>query len=145
MTASAPDDNEALVLRFIAAMSANDAEGAAMCLGPDAFTLAKGFSRFTGKRQYETIVGTINAFREIVPSGLRLEVGSVTAADERVVVEAEGNALTSAGKPYCNQYCFVFTVRDGLIRQVNEYFCTRLAEEVLWPLVEAAGAGAGAD
>jgi hypothetical protein len=30
----------------------------------------------------------------------------------------------------------VFTLQDGRIRQVNEYFCTIHADEVLWPLVE---------
>lgn len=135
------EGNKAVVLRFIAAMGTNDAAGAAACLGPDAFTLAKGFSKFAGVRRYDTIVGTIAAFRQIVPSGLRLSVQSVTADGERVVVEAVGDALTSTGQPYCNEYCFVFTVRDGLIRQVNEYFCTKLAEDVLWPLVEAMGEG----
>jgi ketosteroid isomerase-like protein len=31
----------------------------------------------------------------------------------------------------------VFMLRDGRIRQVNEYFCTLLADKVLWPLVSA--------
>jgi ketosteroid isomerase-like protein len=66
---------------------------------------------------------------------LRPSVGTVTAEGDRVVVEWEGDAKTSAGTPYCNQYCMVFTLRDGKIKQVNEYFCTILADNVLWPLV----------
>ena len=133
--------NKAVVLRFVEAMGTNDADAAAACLGPDAFTLAMGTSKFAGVRRYETIVGTLRAFRQLVPTGLRLSVKSVTGEGERVVVEAVGDAVTSDGKAYCNEYCFVFTVRDGLIRQSNEYFCTKLAEEVLWPLVESAGEG----
>jgi ketosteroid isomerase-like protein len=129
--------NEQIVLKFIGAMGSSDADAAATCLAPDAFTVAKGFSKFAGVRRYETIVGTIKAFRKLVPTGLRPTVHTVTAAGERVVVEFEGNAVTCEGKPYCNQYCMVFTLRDGKIKQVNEYFCTKLADEVLYPVVTA--------
>src|SRR3546814_5090279 len=96
--------------------------------------LAKGFGKFAGIRRYDTIVGTIDAFKKLLPTGLRPQIKSVTAEDARVVVEFEGNAVTCEGKPYCNQYCVVFTMRDGRIGQVNEYFCTILADEVLWPI-----------
>jgi len=131
------EQNKQLVLKFIEAMGASDAESAAPCLAEDAFTSAKGFSKFAGIRRYETIVGTINAFKKLVPTGLRPTVHTVTAEAERVVVEFEGNAVTCEGKPYCNQYCMVFTMRDGKIKQVNEYFCTKLADEVLYPAVAA--------
>jgi ketosteroid isomerase-like protein len=131
------EQNKQLVLKFIEAMGASDAESAAPCLAEDAFTLAKGFSKFAGIRRYETIVGTIKAFKKLVPTGLRPTVHTVTAEAERVVVEFEGNAVTCEGKPYCNQYCMVFTMRDGKIKQVNEYFCTKLADDVLYPAVVA--------
>ena len=73
---------------------------------------------------------------EVLPTGLRTDVKSVTAEGDRVAVEFEGNATTSDGKAYNNQYCMVFTLADGRIKQVNEYFCTLLAEAVLWPLFE---------
>jgi ketosteroid isomerase-like protein len=131
------EQNKQLVLKFIEAMGASDAESAAPCLAEDAFTLAKGFSKFAGVRRYDSIVGTINAFKELVPTGLRPTVHTVTAEAERVVVEFEGDAVTCEGKPYCNQYCMVFTMRDGKIKQVNEYFCTKLADDVLYPAVVA--------
>ena len=31
----------------------------------------------------------------------------------------------------------VFTMRDGKVKHVNEYFCTILADQVLYPLVAA--------
>ena len=128
--------NKQVVLAFIEAMGSSDAAAAAPCLDPDAFTLAKGFGKFAGIRRYDTIVGTIDAFKTLVPTGLRPTIQSVTADGDRVVVEFEGNAVASNGEPYCNQYCMVFTMRDGRIIQVNEYFCTILADKVLWPLVE---------
>ena len=66
--------------------------------------------------------------------GLRQNVKTVTAEGDRVVVEAEGNAETSAGTRYANNYVFVFAMEGGLIKEVREYFCTRYADEVLWPI-----------
>ena len=133
------DQNKQVVLTFIEAMGNSDPETAASCLAPDAFTVAKGFGKFAGIRYRDTMVGTIEAFKKLMPTGLRFTVHTVTTEGDRVVAECEGNALTSEGKPYCNQYCFVFTLADGKIKQVNEYFCNILADEVLWPLVEAMG------
>lgn len=129
--------NKEIVLRFIEAMGAGDAEAAAACLDPDVFTLAKGFGKFAGVRRYDTIVGMIRAFKELLPTGLRPRIDTVTAEGDRVAVEFEGDALTCEGKRYCNQYCMVFTLAAGKIRQVNEYFCTKLADEVLYPAVAA--------
>jgi uncharacterized protein len=131
------EQNKEVVLKFIQAMGSSDPDTAAGCLASDAFTVSKGFSKFAGIHRYETMVGMIEAFKKVVPTGLRPTVHTVTAEGQRVVVEYEGNAITSQGKPYCNQYCMVFTLSDGKIRQINEYFCTKLADEVLYPVVAA--------
>lgn len=133
------EDNKAVVLRFIAAMGAGQAAEAEACLAPDAFTIAKGYTKFAGRRDRDVMIGTIEAFNSMVPTGLRPTVKTVTAEADRVIVEWEGDAVTSAGIAYRNQYCMVFFLTDGLIRQVNEYFCTIHADQVLWPLVEAMG------
>lgn len=130
------EQNKETVLKFIHAMGSSDGATAATCLAPDAFTDAKGYGKFAGIRRYDTIVGTIDAFKELLPTGLSPVIESVTAEGDRVVVEFEGRAKTREGVPYNNQYCMVFTVKEGKIKQVNEYFCTVLADDVLWPLVE---------
>ena len=132
------EQNKQVVIEFINAMGRSDAATAATCLNPEATTLAKGFGKFAGVRHYDVIVGTIAAFKQLVPTGLSPTVQSVTAEGERVVVEFEGHATLANGKPYNNQYCMVFTLRDGRISHVNEYFCTLLADEALYPLVAAA-------
>jgi ketosteroid isomerase-like protein len=128
------EQNKQVVLTFLEAMGKSDAAKAAPCLAPDAFTLAKGFSKFAGVRHYDTILATITAFKELVPTGLSPIIHSVTAEGDRVAVEFEGNATLRNGASYCNQYCMVFTLRDGKISQVHEYFCTKLADEVLYPV-----------
>ena len=131
------EQNKKIVLQFIDAMGRGDRAAAEPCLDHEAFTLAKGFGKFAGVRRYDTILGTIGAFRKLLPSGLHPVIHSVMADGDRVVVEWEGRGETCDGQPYCNEYCMIFTLRDGRIIQVNEYFCTALADKVLWPLVEA--------
>ncbi len=138
------EQNKQVALNFIEAMGTSNPELADACLAPDAFAVAKGFGKFAGTRYRDTMVGMIEEFKKLVPTGLRFTVHTVTADGDRVVVECEGNAVTKEGKPYCNQYCFVFTFANGKIRQVNEYFCNILANEALWPVVEAMGSAAQA-
>lgn len=134
--------NKAVALKFIAAMGSNDPVGAAECLAPEAMAVAKGNSHFKGARSARMMIDGIEAFKSLIPGGLQLKVISAIADGDKVAVECEGNATTSAGTTYDNKYVFVCTLRDGKIVLVNEYFCTVLANEVLWPLAQSA-AGLG--
>jgi carbon monoxide dehydrogenase subunit G/ketosteroid isomerase-like protein len=125
------------VLTFIEAMGKGDTATAATCLRPDATTVAKGYGKFSGVREYDTIVGTIGAFLSIFPKGLNPEIKAVMTDKDRVVVEFEGAGVTCRGEDYRNQYCMVFLMQDGKIKTVHEYFCNKLADEVLWPIVES--------
>jgi ketosteroid isomerase-like protein len=139
------EGNKEVVLRFLEATGRNDAETVTACVDPDGVSVAKGTSRFTGPRRFGTnIADTIEAFKKIIPTGLRYRIRSVTAEGERVVVQAEGDAVTHDGRPYCNDYCFVCTVKNGRVVRVDEYFCTKMADEVLWPAYESVG-GPAAD
>ena len=134
------EQNKAVAVKFIEAMGSNDPEGAAACLAPDGVAVTKGFSKFAGTRPAELVIGAIESFKELMPTGLRLTIQTVVGEGDKVVIEAEGDAVTGDGKPYRNQYCFVATLKDGKITQLNEYLCSQYAEEVLWPLVEKQGA-----
>ncbi|TGD71060.1 hypothetical protein E4634_19630 [Mangrovimicrobium sediminis] len=133
------DNNTQVVLDFIDAMGRGDPERAADLITEDAYTLAKGFGNFAGVRERETILATIGAFRQLMPAGMQPEIKSTIAQGDKVVVEFVGNGTLVNGDDYSNEYCMVFTLRDGRICQVNEYFCTILADRVLWPLVQQAG------
>ncbi len=132
--------NKQTALNFLNAMSEGDAEGQAACLAPDAFTITKGFGSVSGQRNRETMLATVEAFRDIVPTGFRPKIEKVVAEGDTVVVEWEGNAELSNGTPYCNQYVFIFTFENGKIRQLNEYFCTVLADRTIMPLLAEMGA-----
>ena len=131
------EQNKRVVMSFIEAMGKSDPDTAAKCLAPDAITTAKGFGKFAGVRHRDRIIATIAVFKQLVPSGLSPIVHTITAEADRVAVEFEGDATLANGASYCNQYCMVFTLSDGKIKQINEYFCTKLADEVLYPVVAA--------
>jgi ketosteroid isomerase-like protein len=136
--------NKQVALRFLETMGGNDPEGAAACFAPGGGAVTMGTGNFSGARDAATVAGAIEAFKTLMPSGLRFTVKSLTAEGDTVVIEAEGNAETYAGTRYANNYVFVFAMEHGLIKQVREYFCTRYADEVLWPIanqVEALSSG----
>ncbi|MEV6873511.1 nuclear transport factor 2 family protein [Amycolatopsis sp. NPDC051128] len=56
------------------------------------------------------------------------------AEDDVVVVETRGSVATKSGARYDNEYCFVFRLQDGRIREITEYMDTQLVAEVLTDL-----------
>lgn len=130
------DQNRQVAIKFVEAMGANDAEGVRECFAPDGVTVAMGTTRFSGVRTLDQVVAGVEAFKQMMPEGLKFTILSVSGDADRVIVEAEGNAVTCDGQPYRNNYCMVLTMENGKIKLANEYFCTKLADEVLWPLAE---------
>ena len=53
------------------------------------------------------------------------------AEGEYVIVETRGDNVTKAGQQYYHEYCFVFRLSDGKIKEVKEYADTALVEAVL--------------
>lgn len=127
--------NKKVVLDFIEAFSRGDAEAADICLAPDAVTYAKGFGMLSGPRPRELILATTAAFKELIPDGLRPTFQAVIADGDRVAVEFVGDATLVTGEEYSNEYCMVFTLQNGKIRSVNEYYCTLLADQKIGPLL----------
>jgi len=58
-------------------------------------------------------------------SGIDIAFRGVYADGDAVIVEERMRATLPGGKPYENDYCFVFTVAGDRIREVREYMDTR--------------------
>ena len=129
------EHNKAVVRKFIEAFGSGDAATAETCLAADAVTVAKGFGQLSGVRPREIVLATTAAFKDLIPTGLRPRFVSMTAEEDRVVAEFEGDSTLANGEKYDNQYCMVFTLRDGRIVKVNEYYCTILADAKILPLL----------
>ncbi len=55
------------------------------------------------------------------------------AEGDYVVVEARGDNVTKTGVRYDNQYCMVWRIENGKIKQIKEYCDSALVERVLGP------------
>ena len=62
---------------------------------------------------------------------MRIEVTSLFAEGENVLLEWTSRARTAAGEPYENRCIGVFVVRDGQIQAVREYMDTHYAYRAL--------------
>jgi ketosteroid isomerase-like protein len=55
----------------------------------------------------------------------------MTAENERVAVEVNGEAIHASGEPYNNQYHFLLVIKNGKIVELKEYMDTQLAARIL--------------
>ena len=63
------------------------------------------------------------------------------AEGDHVVVEAKGDNLTKEGIRYDNDYCLVFRLEDGRIKEIREYCDSVLTERALGKFPGGVAAG----
>ena len=96
---------------------------------------------FTGK---QSILNDLHGHvRSLLVERARTIAHRFMADGDHVVVEAKGNNLTKTGVRYDNDYCLVFRLEDGKIREVREYCNSVLTEKALgrFPELERRAAG----
>lgn len=64
---------------------------------------------------------------------MRTVASNFVAEGDYVVVEAKGDNLTTTGLRYDNDYCLIFKIKDGKIKEIKEYLDSALVEKVLGP------------
>ncbi|HEY8336385.1 MAG TPA: nuclear transport factor 2 family protein [Tardiphaga sp.] len=77
--------------------------------------------------------GLMGHFRSLFDVRPRTVAYNFVAEGDTVVVEAKGDNVTRTGLRYDNDYCMVWRVEDGRIRQIKEYCDSALVEKVLGP------------
>jgi uncharacterized protein len=84
---------------------------------------------FTGK---EAILNDLHGHvRSLLVERSRTVAHRFIADGDHVVVEAKGDNLTKAGMRYDNDYCLVFRLADGKIKEIREYCDSVLTEKAL--------------
>jgi len=81
--------------------------------------------------------GLMGHFRSFFAERPRTVAFNFIADGDYVAVEARGDNVTRAGMRYDNQYCLVFRIENGKIKQIKEYCDSTLVERVLGPFPEA--------
>src|SRR3979490_737355 len=75
--------------------------------------------------------GLMGHFRSLFAERPRTVAFNFIADGDYVAVEARGDNVTKAGLRYDNQYCLLFRIANGKIRQIKENYASPLAERPL--------------
>jgi len=127
--------NKQVVQTFLIALGQGDRDTVDSLLTEDCIAVCTGTSIVSRTRDRREIVRTADYFRRTMKDGVRFEILTMTAEDDRVAVESEGFSELSNGVLYNNQYHFLFFLRDGKIHKLKEYMDTKLADEVMRPII----------
>jgi uncharacterized protein len=96
---------------------------------------------FTGK---DSIMNDLHGHvRSLLAERSRTVAHRFIADGDCVVVEARGDNLTRSGMRYDNDYCLVFRLEEGKIKEIREYCDSVLTERALGRFPEVEGRAAG--
>jgi len=121
------DANKRLVREFLDHYAHARYDAALAMLGPDLRWWLPGHAQefpAAGWADKATVERRLATNLNLLPHGLEIIVGDMTAEGDRVAVEAESKARLANGTLYHNRYHFLFVVRDGRIQVVKEYLDT---------------------
>ena len=71
--------------------------------------------------------------RSLLTDRVSTRAYNFVAEGDVVVVETKGDNVTRSGERYDNDYCMVWRVEGGKIKQIKEYCDSALVERVLGP------------
>ncbi len=126
------ENNKALVRAAYEAVSAGELDGFMDRLADDVKWTFFGKHRFAGTMVgKEEILNTLfTPLSGQLVDGLTLNLNTVIAEGDKVVIEATGQSDVVGGGTYNNTYCYVVTVRDNKITEMREYLDTELVSDV---------------
>jgi ketosteroid isomerase-like protein len=87
--------------------------------------------------------GLMGHFRSFFAERPRTVAFNFIADGDYVAIEARGDNVTKAGLRYDNQYCMVWRIENGKIKQIKEYCDSTLVERVLGPFPQERKRAAG--
>lgn len=86
---------------------------------------------FTGKDEITSDL--LGYLRSLLTDRPRTLAFNFIAEGDYVAVEARGDNVTKSGERYDNEYCMVWRIENGKIKQIKEYCDSALVERVLGP------------
>jgi ketosteroid isomerase-like protein len=126
--------NKKTVLDFLGHYAAGRYDAALAMLAPDSQWWLPGHPEefpAAGWVDKATVEKRLAGNLKLLPHGLEITTGAITAEGDRVAIEAESKATLVNGRLYHNRYHFLFVLRDGSIVAVKEYLDTLHAKEAL--------------
>ena len=127
---SVTDQNKKITKEFFEALS-NGSDKYLDFYTDESIIWTAGDNAMGGTRTKEEVVGFAQNILSAFPTGITFNIKGMTAEDERVAVEINGEAMHASGATYNNQYHFLLIIKDGKILELKEYMDTQLAAKIL--------------
>jgi ketosteroid isomerase-like protein len=117
------EENRSLVTETWKRLLGGDVSGALTNVSEDATwwisgTLPGVSGTKKGKAEIEAFFGGVQG---AFPGGLKTDIRRTYCDGNTVVIELVNRGTSVSGKPYENEYCFVFELAGGKIRAIREY------------------------
>lgn len=131
-------ENRRIVEKWYSALSEGDFDTVQALLSDDVVFHLFGHTPLSGRH-----VGKAAVFGKILPEHVlaplmpeTIKFGTkwriMVTDDQRVAGLMQGGGMGRNGEVYDQNYCHIFTIREGLIVEVHEIFDTVLVEKVLF-------------
>lgn len=129
------DTNRQLITSIMNALAGGDRAPFGAAMHEAVVWTMKGTTPWSGTYRGRQEIGTrlLKPLYAQFASQYRNRPLRILADGDFVVVECEGDVMTISSVPYNNQYCYIFRMQDGKIREMTEYMDTALVERVLGP------------
>ena len=127
---SESEKNKQIAINFFEALSSGS-EAYLDFYNDDSIIWTAGDNAIGGRRTKKEIITFAKDILEAFPNGIEFKITGITAENERVAVEVQGDAIHISGKPYNNFYHFLLKIKDGKIIELKEYMDTQLAVKIL--------------
>jgi ketosteroid isomerase-like protein len=133
MTATTTQETRQLIARFLEAHERGYAQAIRELIAEDAtwhLPPSAGVGPFTGPDQVSAALAGTAADNWLDVSTIKRHVTKVVVDGDTAVALESKTATTHGGEYYVNDYCWVFTCRDGLISQIRNFTDTLHADRL---------------
>ena len=127
---SITEENKKIAIKFFEALSSGS-ETYLDFYTDDSIIWTAGDNAIGGTRTKQEIIEFAQGVLDSFPNGITFKITGITAENERVAVEVNGEAIHASGKPYNNKYHFLLTIKNKKIIELKEYMDTQLAAKIL--------------
>lgn len=126
-------DNKRLLQHVYLGLSQGDSRPFVEAMADDFSWIALGSTTWSGvyAGKKAVIEGLFASLRTEMEGRIKTIPHRFIADGDTVVVEAHGDNVTKAGKPYRNTYCMVFRVENEKLKECVEYMDTELVTNLL--------------
>ena len=138
MTKPEPNnENERLVIQFFTTLSSGDLEGVRALLHEEA-TWKPMVKDIPGAGVHVGPSGIVDKFLMPIrgmfrPGDPKVLIDTIAFNGPLVICETRGQGATADGRPYANNYCWAFEMKDGKVFAIREYmdslYVSRLFEK----------------